>query len=290
LKKYLQLAALIFKNGTLRNSGQNFNENRAKSLENLQEFVPPHVVEYLQVRKPNPSTKSLVKSLIRQAAFIKYAFRNDGAHLNSQNLSYIRIPKAANTSISYAMLSKKYPDLQEKNPDEYQINFLADVNLLPAMKVKTETIFTVVRNPFARLVSVYRDFFETNHTPFIYSTYLFGILKQEISFAEFVSRINRIPDRLKDQHFRPQHCFFKPYENRGFAIESIKLEETPDLENFLKKHGMELTHRNKSREAYDYTQYYDPHLLQEVYEIYEADIKKFGYQQTYLELKQHFQG
>jgi hypothetical protein len=289
LKKYLQLAALIFKNGTLRHSGQNFNFNRAKSLENLQEFIPPHVLEYLQVSKPNPSTKSLVKSLVRQAAFIKYAFRNDGGHLNSQNLSYIRIPKAANTSLSYAMLSKKYPDLQEKNPDEYQINFLADVNLLPAMKVKTDTIFTVVRNPFARLVSVYRDFFETKRTEFIYADYLFGILPQKISFAEFVSRISRIPDRLKDQHIKPQHLFVKPYESKGITVKYFQLETPSALEGFLKEHGMELTHHNKSREAYDYTQYYDVDLLQQVYEIYEADIKKFGYQLVYQDLKQLFQ-
>ena len=276
----------IIRRGTLLNNGQNFAESRVKNLENLQEFVPPHVSAYLQNARTVSGKKSSRNSLIGQAAFIKYAFRNDGGHLSTQNLSYIRIPKAANTSLSYAMLSKKYPGLKEKKPNEFQINFLADVNLLPAMKAKTDTIFTVVRNPFARLVSVYRDFFETNHTPFIYSTYLFGILKQEISFSEFVSRISRIPDRLKDQHFKPQHCFFKPYEDRGFAIESFKLEETANLENFLKKHGIELTHRNKSNAPYDYTRYYNSGLLQQVNTIYQKDIEKFGYQEVYETLKE----
>jgi hypothetical protein len=288
VKKYLQLAAQILRNGTLQSSGQNFNNTRAESLKTLLEFIPPHVLAYLKDNKPIHSKKGLGNSLIRQAAFIKYALRNDGAHLSAQSLSYVRIPKAANTSISYAMLSKKYPGLHEKKLDEYQVNFLSDVNLLPAMKAKTDTLFTVVRNPFARLVSVYRDFFETNHSPFIYSGYLFGILKQQISFAEFVGRINRIPDRLKDQHFRPQHFFFRPYESRGLAIEFFRLEEAANLEHFLNEHGMELTHRNKSREAYDYTQYYTPYLLQQVYEIYEADIKKFDYQQAYNDLKQCF--
>lgn len=284
MKKYLQLAAQIIRNGTLQSSGQNFNSARAESLKNLKEFIPPLVLAHLSQGKPNTGKKSPRKSFIRQAAFIKHAFRNDGGHLSAQNLSYIRIPKAANTSISYAMLVKKYPALTERNPDEYQINFLADVNLQPAVIAKTETFFTVVRNPFARLVSVYRDFFETNHARFMYSDYLFGILKPDISFAEFVSRISQIPDRLKDQHFKPQHEFLKPYENKGFSIAWFKLEEPALLQSFLKEQGMELSHRNKSQSDYDYTTYYNAGLLKKVYALYREDVDKFGYRGVYEEL------
>lgn len=277
----------IIRNGTLRSSGQNFNATRAKNLENLQEFIPAHSIHKRHDKVIHP-TKSSGNNLIAQAAFIKSSFNKKGGHLSVQRLGYVRIPKSANTSISYAMLVKRYPTLKEKNPDEAQINFLADVNLLSANEANDETFFTVVRNPFARLVSVYRDFFETKHAEFIYADYLFGILPQTISFAEFVNRVSQIPDRLKDQHFRPQHLFFKPYESRGISVKHFQLETPSALESFLKEHGMELTHRNKSGEAYDYIQYYSPYLLQQVFEMYETDIKKFGYQQTYDDLKQLF--
>lgn len=287
MKKYLQLAAQIFRNGTLSPSGQNFHSTRAKSLENLKEFIPQNSIVQSE-GKFNPIQKSAVNNLIAQVAFIKSSFLKKGGHLSVQGLGYIRIPKSANTSVSYAMLMKKYPALKEKNPDETQINFLADVNLLSAKEIGEESFFTVVRNPFARLVSVYRDFFETNHAEFIYADYLFGILPQTISFAEFVSRISKIPDHLKDQHIKPQHLFFKPYENNGIAVKFFQLETPSGLESFMKENGMELTHRNKSRDAYDYTQYYNPHLLQQVYEIYKTDIEKFGYQQAYHDLKLRF--
>jgi hypothetical protein len=279
LKKYFQLVAQILKNGNLRHSGQNFSLTRAKSLENLQEFLPDP--EALRAQKRS------VSNLVAQAAFIKSSFHKNGGHLSVQDLGYVRIPKAANTSISYAMLMKKYSALKEKNPDEAQINFLADVNLQSIEETRVENFFTVVRNPFARLVSVYRDFFETKHAEFIYADYLFGILPKNISFAEFVSRINRIPDSLKDQHFKPQHLFIKPYENQGIVVKTFQLETASALESFLNEHGMELTHRNRNSEEYDYTQYYNSSLLRQVYEVYEADIKKFAYQQTYLDLKQH---
>lgn len=238
--------------------------------------------------KSTGHTKSSIHNLIAQLAFIKSSFRKKGGHLSVENLSYIRIPKSANTSVSYAMLVKKYPALKAQNPDEARINFLADVNLHAAREAGHETFFTVVRNPFARLVSVYRDFFETNRAEFIYAGYLFGILPQKISFAEFVNRISRIPDRLKDQHFKPQHLFIEPYESKGISIKSFQLEESPELESFLKEHRMELTHRNKSAVTYDYTQYYSPYVLRQVFEIYECDIKKFGYLPVYDDLKQRF--
>lgn len=275
MKKYLQLAAQLIRYGTWKHSGQNFNQNRVKSLETLTEFIP----DFNPVRGQRNSDSYL----IAQAAFIKSSFQQKGGHLTVDNLAYIRIPKAANTSISYAMLIKKYPALREKNPNETQINFLADVNLKSAQEADADFFFTIVRNPFARLVSVYRDFFETKHPEFIYSDYLFGILPQNISFAEFVDRISKIPDQLKDQHLKPQHLFTEPYENQNLRF--FQLEEPSALKSFLNEHGMELTHRNKSMEAYDYTQYYTAELLELAYNIYKTDIEKFGYQQVYESLK-----
>lgn len=286
LIKYLQLAALILKHGSLRHNGQNFNTNRAKNLEKLKEFIPSPSAFHSPKPKADSGKKSSGKNLVAQAAFIKSSFQNSGGHLSVQNLAYIRIPKAANTSLSYALLAKQYPALTEKNPDETQINFLTDVHLKEVNEFGSETFFTVVRNPFARLVSVYRDFFETHRSEFIYADYLFGILPQTISFPEFIDRISRIPDRLKDQHLRLQHLFISPYEKKGIAVKVLKLENTLELKSFFAERSMQLTHQNKSAQPYDYTLYYNQASLRQAYEICQADLSKFGYQQDYEQLKQ----
>lgn len=280
MKKYLQLAAQIIRHGSLRSHGRDFQKSRMQSLEHLQEFVPPRGA----VKAGNSQPKT-ANNLIGQLAFIRNAFNTKGGHLSVPGLSYVRIPKSANTSISYAMLTKKYPLLAEQNPDETQINFLTDVNLQTVAEAGSETLFTVVRNPFARLVSVYRDFFEHAGSDFLYADYLFGILKPELSFAEFVSKISRIPDRLKDQHFRPQQLFVRPYEQHGKTVVALKLEEPETIDQFLRKHTMTLVHRNKSRDAYRYEHYYTPELLEQVFALYRSDIEKFGYQAHYEVLK-----
>lgn len=280
MKKYLQLAGLLLRFGKLNSKGQNFNSKRFESLESLQEFIPAQCVprSTLAIRNSN--------NFRAQAAFIKASFKSLGGHLSDGNLAYIRIPKAANTSMGYAMLLKRYPQLKNKTVDETQINFLSDVNLNRLKDVGTETFFTVVRNPFARLVSVYRDFFETDHGNFLYQDYLFGILEQNMSFAEFVDRIGQIPDRLKDQHFKPQHLFLQPYERNEIPVKIFQLEEQQNLKGFLNAHSMELTHRNKSTEPYEYAQYYTPGLIEQVHKIYQTDIDRFDYHKDLQTLKQ----
>jgi hypothetical protein len=286
LKKYAQLTALIFKHGKLRHSGEDFHENRVKSLTGLEEFIPEN-----KISAQPPATNSflwknaVLRNLVSQGAFIKSSFHHRAGHLTANGISYIRIPKAASTSVSLAMLEKHYPGLKEKMPDETQINFLTDLNLETEIKNTSTEFFTVVRDPFKRLVSVYRDFFETPHLQFLYRDYLFGILEPKISFAEFVNRIHRIPDRVKDQHLKPQHFFVKPYEDRRLQVTVFKLEEQSSLQIFLNAQGMNLTHRNKSDQVYDYTLYFDRETLQKTLELYRIDIEKFGYQPAYEQLK-----
>lgn len=280
MKRYFQLAALIVRRGTLRPRGQNFNSARAGGLEKLRTFLPAGT-DLRKTVKP----QNFFRYLAGQVAFIRSSFPHRGGHLRSSGVAYVRIPKSANTSVSYALLVKKYPELRAANPDERQINFLTDLHIEPAAAAGSERLFTVVRNPFARIVSVYRDFFENRQPDFLYAGYLFGVLTPGISFAEFVSRIIRIPDRLKDQHFRPQHLFIRPYRRAGKTVECFTLENPASLENFLHKHGLEFVHKNKSSAPYRYQDYYTPELVEQVYALYRKDVDTFGYQHDYMNLK-----
>ncbi|HEY3429674.1 MAG TPA: sulfotransferase family 2 domain-containing protein [Cyclobacteriaceae bacterium] len=276
--RYFQLIWLIAKHGQLKSGTENVNYTRDKSLQNFQEFIPIGK----KLTTPQPAYKTRLQNLIGQAAFLKNSFKTTGGHLTAHDLGYIRIPKSASTSMSKAMLERKYPTLQGKPITDSQINFLTDVNL--TSKIDTSTLFMIVRNPFARIVSVYRDFFENENAPFIYNDYLFGVLPKKISFGEFVTRVSRIPDRLKDQHLRPQHTFLRFYRKRNVSVKILKLEE-PGLFTFLSGNSLQLPHLNKSSEDYDYGSYYDLAILNKVHQLYAADIQEFGYQKEHHQLE-----
>lgn len=271
--QYVQLLLLILQHGTLRQRGDNFNQSRVEALGDLSEFIPG---------LGNTHREGSTNNLIGQVSFIKNSFVLKGGHLTAENISYIRIPKSANTSISMEMLEKLYPALKQKTIDSTQINYLTDVNLHSKKEnQKNHNYFTVVRNPFSRLVSVYRDFFENIGSAFIYQDYLFGILHRQLSFAEFVDRIACIPDRLKDQHFKPQHAFLRYYEYQKIPVKVFKIEEVEKLQEFLSTYSLQFLHLNKSAEPYDFKKYYTSSLLKKVYQLYRTDVEKFGYEQEY---------
>lgn len=265
---------LMVRHGTLRKHGEDFNRTREEALLDLREFVPSSLV----TAKSGDTTNHF----IGQLAFIKNSFTAKGGHLTAENLSYIRIPKSANTSMSLAMLEKLYPALKQKPVDSTQINYLTDVNIHFQKESDIhQQYFTIVRNPFSRLVSVYRDFFEHSGSAFIYRDYLFGVLHEQLSFAEFVDRIARIPDKLKDQHIKPQHAFLQYYERQRIPVKVFKLEEPERIHEFLSMYSLQLLHLNKSAESYDFKNYFTSSLLKKVYPLYRTDVEKFGYEQEY---------
>ena len=263
--------------GKLKQNQEDINHELRESLHGLEDFIPQTYIF------KESSQKSIYQNLKGQLAFIKNAFQSNAGHLTANGVSYIRIAKSANTSISKAMLEKLYPALRQQSITETQINFLADVNT--QTEVNNTQVFTVVRNPFGRLVSVYRSFFENDHS--IYHDYLFHILPQHISFAQFVNLISKIPERLMDQHFKPQHLALQYYEKKKIAVKVFKLENPDALAQFLAEHSMQFPHLNTSMETYDYRSYYTPELLVKAHALYRDDISKFGYENTYEELQKY---
>jgi hypothetical protein len=151
------------------------------------------------------------------------------------------------------------------------------------------TFFTVVRNPFARIVSVYRAFFENKGVHFIYEDYLFGIFRHTASFREFVETVQLIPDLLKDQHLRPQHLFLQYYHRQKIQVHVFALEEPAAWSDFLRRYTMEIPMVHVSDPPYDYRAYFDSTSLQIVFSLYQTDILHFGYEPAYRDLKRWVQ-
>ena len=248
-------------------------------LLNLQDYLPENYTPSSSENNHNP----LLFNLRATAAQIKSGYQTKGGHLIAprQKLFYVRIPKAASTSLSYAMLALIKPDLKTKSLDSTQLNFLADAWLQSecTANLKSFAGFTAVRHPVSRLLSVYRDLFLSDNTkPFIYQNYLGGILPKNLSFDEFVERIYRIPDRFKDQHFKPQHAFVKPYQQKGINVRVFKLEEPEKLQEFLLPYNITLPHLNKTPKLTPIP--YRESTLNTIKKVYTFDFEVYGYDQN----------
>lgn len=276
----LSLCSLILQKGKLTIDTLDFNHLRTQSLLNLKAYLP----EYYSLRTSSPKKRNrILFNLLATAAQIKSGYQTKGGHLIApkQKLFYVRIPKAASTSLSHVMLGLIKPELEHKSLNATQLNFLADAWMQThfSPELKACTGFTVVRHPISRLFSVYRDFFLSSaDNPFIYQHYLGGILPQNLSFDEFVARISRIPDRFKDQHFKPQHVFTHPYQQKGISIHTFKLEEPERLKKFFDPYAIDLPHLNKSPEPVAIP--YKESTLNTIKKVYTFDFEVYGYDQN----------
>ncbi len=289
--QWIRFAWLIVAKRRLPASAYDYEQARTDALKGFNQFCPK---PFKTPAKSIQYERAIIlygKLLMGQAAFLKNSLTRKAGHLlvPDLNLAYIRNPKAASTSIAFAMLKAIYPELEKLEPSAEQINFLADVNLHKGLVKGGIPVqyFIVVRNPFERLVSVYRDFFETSSGHFIYDDYLFGILKKDLGFPEFVNRIFQIPDILKDQHLKPQHTFLPFYEKRNQNIKIFKLENHQEIDAFFLHYKLTLPDINKNPLQVDYRKYYDSTTLEKAYQMYAKDVHLFGYEELYENLKNH---
>lgn len=293
VKGVFKLTSRMLTHGKLHQTGPDYSAMRMKTLSELATFCPPGLLEEAYARQTIVKNPYL-KSCLAQAAFFKNALKAQAGHLcfPAVRLAYIRIPKAGSTALSYAILKGRFPDLEGKHLTAEKINFLADVNLASEIigPEKATTFFTVVRNPFRRIVSFYYNFFERAGKEFVYEDYLFGIFRNDMSFKTFVKLVEVIPDRLKDQHVRPQHVFLKYYEKRNVRLITFRLEEASPLREFLSDFGLSADVINKSDGIHDYRHYYDQETLEVVYRIYRKDVSKFGYADEYAALQRFVSG
>ncbi|MFN3839403.1 MAG: sulfotransferase family 2 domain-containing protein [Cyclobacteriaceae bacterium] len=274
----ISLLTLIKNYGSVNNPITNFPAIRKKYLSGLELFLPDSQIPGLSDRVGN----SKIRHLRSFASLVKGAIKTHGGHLlvPEKKLFYVRIPKSANTSCSAALLRVNFPDLPE-TLNAHQINLLTDSWLRREVSpsLKNFTGFTVVRHPLKRLVSVYQTFFEQGTDDFIYNGYLFGVLPKTLSFDEFVFRISKIPDKLKDQHIRPQACFLEAYRKRNVPVRVFKIEQIDELQNFLSSFSMELSHLNRRGESKSIQSYYSASTLQLARKMYASDFSLFNYDQ-----------
>jgi hypothetical protein len=190
----------------------------------------------------------------------------------------MRILKSASTSVLQELLPLMDDQLKGKSLTDSQVDQLAAsywVHEIIGERIHYP-VFTIVRNPFHRLVSVYRDLFESRNQEFVYRNYLFGILKESMSFVEFVKALTVIPVKLLAPHFAPQQVIINVCQGVN-QIKIFRLEkDIEQLHAFLSPFQLKLGHYNKAEE-YDYRTYYNQETIRLAQTLYACDVETFGY-------------
>ena len=179
--RLLRFLRQVLIHGKFYYSGCDFGERRIRLLADLAEFCPSGSCK--RPRKAWLMRNRYLRAWISEAAYFARSFRSSGGHLilHEAQLWYIRIPRAASTAFSRSILLEEFPRLKNLSPSVEQINFLTDLYLQRTSfgHSKTTRVITVVRNPYSRIVSVYRQFFERPSGSFLYEDYLFGIFQKK---------------------------------------------------------------------------------------------------------------
>lgn len=150
---------------------------------------------------------------------------------------------------------------------------------------KNYYIFTYVRNPFERLVSLYKN--KVCEEKQYFDDYLFGFMSPDKGFEVFVKKIMLIPDFLADRHFRSQYSLI--YKNGKCMVDFVgKIENIDESYKKLEKRFNldSLPHYNSTKKT-DWMDFYSVDLAKKVYKRYKKDFKQFGYTHYYYELLKH---
>jgi hypothetical protein len=209
-----------------------------------------------------------------------------------RKLFYIHNSKAACSSIKLALLKKDATDIEIG--DDQSIHLLIKP-VSPGCVRQREPgsiVFSFVRSPFERLVSIYLNKFKSvrnlESEGFYFQDYLNGIFTIDMSFDNFVNLICKIPDNISDNHFRSQAgTVFKDPEIKPDFIGKIEnFQDDWEKLNKLAGARIKIEHYNSSGK-YDYRKFYTPDLVELVAERYRDDINLFGYENAYSELLEY---
>ncbi len=204
-----------------------------------------------------------------------------------KKLIYLEMPKVANCSIKASMLKRTFKDdySVQKESLKYTIHRL-DHQYDDFYK------FTFVRNPFERLVSCYESKYHKDKQmigevieELEYNHYLFGLLRKDKGFTNFLCRIIFIPDPYKDHHFKPQyHIVYN--KNGKCCVDYIgKYEEiNKDYQKISQRFDLDNLSTYNKTERRSYMDYYNIITARLAYFIYKDDIQKFGYEKDYKKL------
>jgi hypothetical protein len=281
--KMLRFILYVVLHGKMFGRPVNFNAIEDEHLNGLP--IPRQDATIYKKIRTKLALNALTGPLVSNLVYLKHLqLQNKNLFfVDALQLGYLRILKSASTSMLRALLPLIDNKLQDHILTDKQVDLLAShySNAEISRKHNGYHLFTIVRNPFQRLVSVYLDLFNPENLHFGYKVYLFGIFKRDMSFQDFVKVISIIPDKLRSGHLASQISVIE--ECGGLKkIKCYRIDKDRELlETFLKSQGLKINHSNKYKAHYDYRTYYDGKTAEAVYKLYHKDVIVFDYEKEF---------
>ena len=195
--------------------------------------------------------------------------------ISQAGLIYVHIPKCGGSSVKKALLP--YYDFP---PGHYSANTYREA--LGEHDYSNLHRFTVVRNPWDRLVSAYFYVMDKRHNKYSPNTYFRDkVLAKYIDFEDFVVSHIGEGKSLNFNHFVPQYKFICDESEKIIVDNIIKLEDlTLGFEKLGKSLGrqFQLSVVNTSKREKDYRSYYNEKTKKIVEDVYSIDSNEFEYE------------
>jgi hypothetical protein len=205
--------------------------------------------------------------------------------LDEHKVAFIQIRKVASRSAKLAfsqfvMGGDRVPDAAEINRiDREYARHLPTRHI--AQLARSHYVFTIVRNPLARLYSCYAHKIVAHRQQGLANPFEDWGIRADMSFAEFVARIAEIPDIESNTHFRSMHPFLT---HRGKLLPHTvcKLESLARDWQEVQRHipgfpDLPRINRTNSGDRPAYLDAYDRHTAQLAWRRYREDIELLGY-------------
>lgn len=184
-----------------------------------------------------------------------------------RRLGYVAIPKVASTSIKAAMF-----DIEADGAEEIHSLALEQRMSIAKARAKGIFLFTVVRNPFARAVSIWRNrVYEPERL-----TRLTRIFPEGMAFSDFAALLAEVGPK-RDLHTMAQSALL--VHRHELVVDMICRFERLGrdwamLQKLYKLPGLPL--HNASSPA-DYVDFYGAEEREYIKAVYAGDVRLFGY-------------
>lgn len=202
-------------------------------------------------------------------------------HIPGQPLSYLKNPKVACTSIELSLWQAVDPSANPNRPHRHQdspfLRNTADLTEERAISVLASTFFSVVRNPYVRVLSAYLDKVQPRWKLWPRVSAELGLAAdRQPSLLVFLAALHGQAPEDRDHHFRPQHLNLMhgtaPVDFLGH------MEKMDAVTTYLRKHGVTLARFDiHSTGASSQLAMIDRHCEGLIRDMYAEDFAIYGY-------------
>lgn len=194
---------------------------------------------------------------------------------------YVHIPKNAGTAIGLA-LEKNYS--QTESLREFHGNVDQTIARAKELKHNWNTLFTTVRNPFDRFVSIYNHI---RYTRAYVASNIFDSIKKW-NFENFIKKFFEYYEeekiyesknpRIRTRWYDIPHWFFIPqsYFIENYDVKVFKYENLSEVCNFLKIDKLVKANVRKENEK-SFVKFND-YLIEKILHHYDVDFTNFNYE------------